>query len=147
MTSILNAESPQLVVLTGDLITGEQTNRSNSSLYVDRIVAPLMEQDVPWASVYGNHDSTMNLCPQDVFDREMNSSQDSLTQRMVSDPAAGYTNYFLPVFPHNESVDVPEVIVWFFDTRGGTWCPDDEDRSGTRPDWVDQSVSCYLPSV
>lgn len=143
MTSILNTEHPQLVVLNGDLITGEATNRSNSSAYVDRIIAPLIDQDVPWASTYGNHESASSLCPRDVFQRERESEHgNSLTQRMVSDSKAGYTNYFLPVFPQNES-EVPGVILWFFDTRGGTSCPDAE-GSGTRPDWVDRSVSfCF----
>lgn len=140
MTSILNTEHPQLVVLNGDLITGEAINRSNSSSYVDRILAPLIDQDVPWASTYGNHESASSLCPRDVFQRE-SDRRNSLTESMVSDAAAGYTNYFLPVFPQNES-EVPGAILWFFDTRGGTFCPDAEGGSGTRPDWIDPSVSC-----
>jgi hypothetical protein len=140
MASILNIENPQLVVLNGDLITGEAINRSNSSSYVDRIVAPFIEHNVPWASTYGNHESATSLCPQDVFQRET-GNQDSLTQSMVPNSTAGYTNYFLPVFPNDESVEVPEVILWFFDTRGGTLCPDSEDASNRRPDWVDSSVS------
>lgn len=144
MSTILSIEKPQLAVLNGDLITGEATHRSNSSSYVDRIVAPLVEQDVPWASTYGNHDSSMNLCPFDVFQRETDH-ENSFTQRMVFDSAVGFTNYFLPLFPHNLSVEVPDVILWFFDTRGGNWCSEGEDESGTRPDWVHQSVSflCY----
>lgn len=141
MSTILSIEKPQLAVLNGDLITGEAVHRSNSSSYVDRVVAPFVEQDIPWASTYGNHDSSMNLCPLDVFQRETDH-QNSFTQRMVSDSAAGFTNYFLPVFPHNLSVESPDVILWFFDTRGGNWCSEGEDESGTRrPDWVHQSVS------
>ncbi|KAL4916360.1 Metallo-dependent phosphatase-like protein [Aspergillus aurantiobrunneus] len=139
MTSILSIEDPQLVVLNGDLITGEATQRANSSSYVDRVVAPLVERDVPWASTYGNHDTATNLCAHGVFQRET-THQNSLTQRMVSDAAAGFTNYFLPVFPHNSSAEVPEVILWFFDTRGGTSCLESEDGYGMRPDWVHQSV-------
>lgn len=144
MSTILSIEKPQLAVLNGDLITGEATQRSNSSSYVDRIVAPLVEQDVPWASTYGNHDSSINLCPFDVFQREIDH-QSSFTQRMVTDSAAGLTNYFLPVFPHNQSAEAPEVILWFFDTRGGNLCSEGEDGSGMRPDWIHQSVSllCY----
>lgn len=144
MSTILSIEKPQLAVLNGDLITGEATQKSNSSSYVDRIVAPLVEQDVPWASTYGNHDSSINLCSSDVFQRETDH-RNSFTQRMVSDSGAGFTNYFLPVFPHSQSAEVPEVILWFFDTRGGHLCSDGEDGSSMRPDWVHQSVSllCY----
>lgn len=144
MATVLSIEKPQLAVLNGDLITGEATHSSNSSRYLDRIVEPLVEQDVPWASTYGNHDSSMNLCPFDVFQRETDY-QNSFTQRMVSDPAAGFTNYFLPVFPHNRSTEIPEVILWFFDTRGGDVCSEGGYGSGIRSDWVHQSVSllCY----
>ncbi len=52
--TILESESPQLVVLNGDLITGENTQRANASLYVDKIVASLVSAGVPWASTYGS---------------------------------------------------------------------------------------------
>src|SRR5438105_3510381 len=42
-----------LVVINGDLITGENTFRENSSAYVDRVVAPMVQRSVPWASTYG----------------------------------------------------------------------------------------------
>lgn len=54
MQTVLNNESPQLVVLNGDLITGENTLRDNSTDYVDNIVAPLVEVGLPWASTYGS---------------------------------------------------------------------------------------------
>lgn len=147
MNTILSIEKPQLVVLNGDLVTGDATSRSNSSAYVDRAVAPLVKNNVSWASTYGNHDSATNLCPDDVFRRER-VHQNCFTQRMVSNPAAGFTNYFLPVFSHNSSTaEVPEAILWFFDTRGGSVCSESEDESDRMPDWVHQSVSppyCYL---
>ncbi|KAI7590558.1 hypothetical protein KC316_g3321, partial [Hortaea werneckii] len=61
MNTILDAESPQLVVLNGDLITGENTFLENSTSYIDQIVAPLVQRDLPWASTYGNHDSDFNI--------------------------------------------------------------------------------------
>jgi hypothetical protein len=141
ISTILSIEKPQLVVLNGDLVTGDATSRSNSSAYVDRVVAPLVNNNVSWASTYGNHDSATNLCPDDVFRRER-VHQNCFTQRMVSEPAAGFTNYFLPVFPHNSSAaEVPEVILWFFDTRGGRVCSESEDDSDRIPDWVHQSVT------
>lgn len=54
MQTVLDNESPQLVVLNGDLITGEDTERENSTDYVDEIVAPLVEAGLPWASTYGS---------------------------------------------------------------------------------------------
>ena len=115
MNTILPIKKPQLAVLNGDLVTGDATSRSNSSTYVNRALAPLVKNNVSWASTYRNHDSATNLCPDNVFGRER-VHQNWFTQRMVSDPAAGFTNYFLPVFPHSSTAaEVPDVILWFFD--------------------------------
>lgn len=54
MQTVLDSEATQLVVLNGDLITGENTFRENSTDYVDRIVAPIVEAGLPWASTYGS---------------------------------------------------------------------------------------------
>lgn len=53
MNTVLDNESPQLVVLNGDLITGEDTSLSNSTAYLDRIVQPMVQRGLPWASTYG----------------------------------------------------------------------------------------------
>lgn len=53
MNSVLDSESPQLVVLNGDLITGENTYLFNSTYYVDRIVQPMVQRGLEWASTYG----------------------------------------------------------------------------------------------
>jgi len=53
MNTVLDNESPQLVVLNGDLITGENTYLSNSTYYVDRIVQPMVQRGLSWASTYG----------------------------------------------------------------------------------------------
>lgn len=52
--TVLDNESPQLIILNGDLITGEDTFKENSTDYVDEIVAPFVEAGLPWASTYGS---------------------------------------------------------------------------------------------
>lgn len=54
MQTVLDIETPQLVVLNGDLITGENTFKENATDYVDEIVAPLVASGLPWASTYGS---------------------------------------------------------------------------------------------
>lgn len=54
MQSVLEVESPELVVLNGDLITGENTFKENATAYVDKIVHPLVRAGLPWASTYGS---------------------------------------------------------------------------------------------
>ncbi|KAJ5359971.1 hypothetical protein N7517_009162 [Penicillium concentricum] len=142
MRSVLSSENVQLVVLNGDLISGEATQSSNSSLYVDRIVEPLVDRGLPWASTYGNHDSEVNLDPEEMF-RQETKYENSLTQRSVLSSTAGITNYYLPIFPHEGSNDdSPAFILWFFDSQGGHYALTEKEdgKSGARQNWVDDSV-------
>ena len=118
MNTILSAESPQLVVLNGDLITGENTYLENSTTYLDQIIAPLVKHDMLWTSTYGNHDSDFNLSRADLFRKEQ-QFPGSLTQSVRLPLDAGITNYYLPVYPSNNSMNAPALILWFFDSRGG----------------------------
>jgi len=54
MEAVLDKEPTDLVVLNGDFITGENTFRENSTNYVDLLVKPLVERNLPWASTYGS---------------------------------------------------------------------------------------------
>lgn len=127
---VLERESPQLVVLNGDLISGDSTSSKNATLYFDQIVAPIVELGLPWATTYGNHDNQAYSKSTDLFRREQDY-ENSLTKNMLpGNPSAGVSNYFLQVYSAFGSQDVPEVILWFFDSRGG-----DEPH-----DWVDDSV-------
>ncbi|KAH8689015.1 Metallo-dependent phosphatase-like protein [Talaromyces proteolyticus] len=141
MNAILDVEEPQLIVLNGDLITGENTYKQNSSSYLDRIVEPLVERGLSWASTYGNHDSQFNLSRQDIFWREKRY-RNSLTQSMVWTETSGVSNYFLPVYSSDERDPVPKAILWFFDSRGGVKYQQTDDRGNTVAisDFVDESV-------
>jgi hypothetical protein len=142
MNAVLDAESPQLVVLNGDIITGENTYFHNSTHYVDEIVQPLVQRKLAWASTSGNHDSNYNLSRQGIFERE-HRYPSSLTGYMVPGENAGVSNYFLEVFSHDVRKTVPELILWFFDSRGGTKYQtlDKDGNTVTIPENVDESVS------
>jgi hypothetical protein len=101
---VLDAESPDLVVLNGDLITGENAFLENSTVYVDEIVGPLVERGLTWASTYGNHDSSYNLSRSALLARE-NRWPNSRTKQMVSGRDAGVTNYYLPVYGSGDKND------------------------------------------
>ncbi|KAL2842154.1 Metallo-dependent phosphatase-like protein [Aspergillus pseudoustus] len=144
LNKVLDAESrPDLVVLNGDLITGENTFLENSTSYVDQIVAPFVARGLPWASTYGNHDGQYNLSSTALLARE-NKYPGSLTQSMVPGREAGVTNYYLPVYGSGtrRPWSAPKLILWFFDSRGGSYFQerDDEGNEVPRPNWVDYSV-------
>ena len=131
MKKVLDYENSQLVVLNGDLISGYGTTGDNATLYLDQILAPVVEKGLPWATTYGNHDNQGYSKSEDLFKREKYYNN-SLTMNMLPELSeAGISNYYLKVFPASTDQDVPEAILWFFDSRGG-----DEPR-----DWVDDTVS------
>ena len=51
---ILDAEKPDLVILTGDQVHHD-TSDSQTALF--KVVAPVIERSIPFAAVFGNHDS------------------------------------------------------------------------------------------
>lgn len=143
MNSILDVEHPQLIVLNGDLITGDDALRENSSHYLDEIVRPILQHGLPWASAYGNHDSAFNLSSQALFAREKRY-RNSLTESMVDGDSAGVTNYFLPVYgSQKQTTDHPSLLLWFFDSQAGNYYQkhDEDGNEIPRPSWVDQNVS------
>ena len=140
MQQVLDDEKPQLVVLNGDLITGENTYLENSTEYVDQIVAPMIERKLPWASTYGNHDSAFNLSRNDILARERRH-RNARTMQMVFGQNAGVTNYYLQIYPSDGST-VPAFLLWFFDSRGGHYFQQQTEFGDriSQPAWVDQSV-------
>jgi len=51
---ILDLEKPDLVILTGDQVHHD-TSDSQTALF--KVVAPIVERSIPFAAVFGNHDS------------------------------------------------------------------------------------------
>jgi hypothetical protein len=153
MNTILDNESPQLVILNGDLITGENTFLENATVYVDMIVQPLVQRGLAWASTYGNHDSSFNISREGIYKRET-AYQGCLTKKMVNGNSSGLTNYYLPVYsatggPYVGGEEQPALLLWFFDSRGG-YAFQEKDSQGNWvgiPEWVDQSVSVTLIRV
>lgn len=146
MDTVLSKEHMDFAVLNGDLVTGESVYPSNGSLYIDRVVEPLVRHGMPWGSAYGNHDSSVNITKDQIFARETRYTG-SMTSRAVAGglDRVGVSNYYLPVYASrdaNPNIDGPELIMWFFDTRDG-WKYQGNDRSDKWEGydaWVHQDV-------
>ncbi|KAH8204510.1 hypothetical protein TruAng_001284 [Truncatella angustata] len=150
LNQVLDSETPGLVVLNGDLITGENTYLENSTEYVDQIVGPIVQRGLTWASTYGNHDHNFNVTGSTILAREK-LWPNSRTQQMVFGLESGISNYYLPVYDPSccASGCAPELLLWFFDSRGG-WYYQMLDESGNQvgqPDWVDISVVNWFEST
>ncbi|CAA7268305.1 unnamed protein product [Cyclocybe aegerita] len=144
MRTVLGSENPDYVVINGDLITGENTFRENSTLLIDEIMEPINEAKVPFSSTHGNHDNQANITHIEEIERELKVAPMSYT-RVGPDGVGGTQgpgNYWVPIYA-KESDLAPILILWFFDSRGG-FSPNP--NSIPVPDWVDASVSDWIKS-
>lgn len=57
MGDILDLEKPEMVVFTGDMISGKDLNTAKAyeNAY-SNLTRPIVERGIPWAAVFGNHD-------------------------------------------------------------------------------------------
>ncbi|KAF9256381.1 Metallo-dependent phosphatase [Marasmius fiardii PR-910] len=144
MKTVLPDEKPDYVVLNGDLITGENTFRENSTTLIDEIVAPLNAVKVPFSSTHGNHDNNPNITHLEEIEREQKVAPLSYTR--VGPPGVGGNggpgNYWVPIYAKHSDT-VPTLVLWFFDSRGG-FSPGA--NSTPVPDWVDETVAGWIES-
>ncbi|KAF2107541.1 Metallo-dependent phosphatase-like protein [Lophiotrema nucula] len=146
INKMLDQESSDLVVLNGDLVTGENVSSDNGTHYIDQIVGPLTQRGRPWASTYGNHDHSRTSSTAAILKREKDLGDKlALTSSMLqgNESKIGTSNYYLPVYSSTGGGNPTLVmLLWFFDSRGG------REFGKTQPDgkdvpmdeWVDQDV-------
>ncbi|XP_023735562.1 probable inactive purple acid phosphatase 16 [Lactuca sativa] len=67
MSTILDSENPDFVVYLGDVITANNLPIHNASFYWNQAISPTRERNIPWASLFGNHDDAPFEWPIDWF--------------------------------------------------------------------------------
>ncbi|KAF5750250.1 inactive purple acid phosphatase 16 isoform X3 [Tripterygium wilfordii] len=67
MSTVLDHETPDFVVYLGDVITANNMAIPNASLYWNQALSPAKSRDIPWASVFGNHDDAPFEWPMEWF--------------------------------------------------------------------------------
>ncbi|KAI0746576.1 Metallo-dependent phosphatase [Daedaleopsis nitida] len=143
MNTVLPSENPDYVVLNGDLITGENTFRENSTKLIDEIVGPLNKFKIPFSSTHGNHDNEPNITHAEEITREMQVAPLSYTRFAPSwadGQGYGPGTYWVPVYTKVSDLK-PSLILWFFDSRGGF---SEGANSKPLPDFVDEAVAQWI---
>lgn len=128
----------QLSVFNGDQVTGENLSPSNASSYLSLVFSAAVSHSTPFTSVYGNHDNAPSISHSLLYAYEKEHFGTlSLTQSTPTsaEDQNGRFNYFLEVWGEEVGFGVPEVILWFFDSRSGIF-----DDPSDYEDWVDPSV-------
>lgn len=93
MESVLDAEQPDLIVYTGDVIAGKGCDDPAESYRA--AVALAEERGIPWAAVFGNHDDEGTLSREQLAQVQL-EHRHCLSQIGPSD-IAGTSNYILQV--------------------------------------------------
>jgi hypothetical protein len=126
MNSVLDNEHSDLVVLNGDLISCEYVAPGKDNDLIDRIVAPLVIRNLPFAATFGNHDYSETCNPRSMAShmwwdiKGRNDNKLSFTTQSVEGPTEeiGWSNYFIPVYSSTDGSKL-EMLLWFFDSKGG----------------------------
>ncbi|GJE86758.1 metallo-dependent phosphatase [Phanerochaete sordida] len=140
MNTVLASEKPDFIVLNGDQITGENTFRENSTVYIDEILAPINSANIPFCSTQGNHDNQVNITHTEEIQRELSHTTLSYTR---INPAGGkYApgTYWVPVYAHKNDFQ-PALIIWAFDSEAGV---SEGANSTALPDFVQASVASWI---
>lgn len=107
MRYILDAEKPDLVVYTGDLVFAKPAKPA-----YDKALEPVIERGLPFAVILGNHDIEYDLTGEEIL-QHLQSKPGNLTSTVEG--VAGVTNYALTI--KNRVGDHEAAVLYFFDTH------------------------------
>ncbi|MDR2564272.1 MAG: metallophosphoesterase family protein [Prevotellaceae bacterium] len=103
----LDAEKPNLVIFTGDIVYGRPADTSLLT-----VLAPVVERNLPFAFVFGNHDDEFDLTRSQLFDLAKNLPG-NLTA--TTPGITGITNFILPIASHSSEKTC--FVMYFFDSN------------------------------
>lgn len=90
MNEVLEAEKPDLVIFTGDMIWSKPAADG-----LRKLTEPVVAHKIPFAVVYGNHDAEQGLTPEELYD-VLKTIPYSITPNREKG-LSGFTNYILPL--------------------------------------------------
>lgn len=96
MNEIIQKETPDLIAVTGDLIWSEDEGTEQN---YRRVLDHLSQWDIPFAIVYGNHDSEANITREELFEIQKEYPL-SIAERGPKD-IHGVGNYTLTIESHD----------------------------------------------
>ncbi|KAK5171702.1 uncharacterized protein LTR77_003338 [Saxophila tyrrhenica] len=139
LETLLDDEKPDLVILSGDQVEGPSAPDTQSALF--KLVAPLIERNIPYASIFGNHD--------DEGARSLSRTQQmALLQTLPGNlahpgPAEvdGVGNYYLEI--QAEKSQHSALTIYLLDSHSLT--PDEKNYRGY--DWIKPSQISWFKTT
>lgn len=136
MQEVLEAEKPDLVIYTGDVVFGKPARKA-----LDKALAPVLERRLPFAVTWGNHDDEHDLSRQQLYDY-VKQLPGNLTGRVEG--LSGVTNYVLPLKSSHEEKDA--ALLYVLDSHSYSALPASKGYDWIKPDqvaWYLQQSNAY----
>ncbi len=110
MAAVLDAEKPDLVVYTGDNLSGGCLLPEKG---LERLASPAIERGIPWALVFGNHDDEGPASREDQM--EIVRALPHCLSMPGPEDVDGVGNFILPVHASSDA-DKAAALLYFFDS-------------------------------
>ena len=127
MGEVLDAEKPDLVIYTGDLVYGKPAAEA-----LDKALEPVISRHLPFAVTFGNHDDEQDMTRKQLYDYIKNKPG-NLTSTVKG--LSGVTNYILPL--KSSDGKKKAFILYIFDSQAYSHLPQIKGYDWIKPDQVD----------
>lgn len=107
MNEVLDAEKPDLVIYTGDVIYGKPASEG-----LDRALEPAVSRRIPFAVTWGNHDDEQDMTRRELFEY-IKDKPGNLTRTVEG--ISGVTNFVLPLKSSDGKQDA--AVLYVFDSN------------------------------
>ncbi|QIA07082.1 metallophosphoesterase family protein [Draconibacterium halophilum] len=110
--AIMEAEKPDLVILTGDIVTGSGDNWPTLASW-ELLTEVLIQYKTPYAVTFGNHDDEAQISRKELL-KYLSKRPYCVISDEGGDEVKGIGNYVLPIYNQNEIV---EKLIYCLDSR------------------------------
>ncbi|WP_455505431.1 metallophosphoesterase family protein [Coprobacter sp.] len=137
---VLEQEKPDLVVLTGDIVTGHPAKKG-----WDSVLSPVLQQNIPFMVTLGNHDDEQDLSRKQVA--ELVVSYPLNLNTICVDSVTGYLNDALPIMGHMSGR--PAFLLYGLDSNNYSTIQGIKGYGWFTPDQIEwyNCQSCYYKSL
>ena len=130
MHDIIQFEKPELIVLTGDIISGKDAD----SAYAQRdILTRLSSNKIPWSIVFGNHDDEGSCSRRQLWQIAASIPYNCCPPKVPD--ISGVSNYVLDICSADS--DNASYILFMIDSNGYSTEKDFEDYGWIMPDQIE----------
>lgn len=137
--SVMDIEKPDLVVLTGDIVTGKGENWPTIESW-DVLTGLLIKYKTPYAIAFGNHDDEAQISREELL-AYLSTRPYCIISDEGGDNLKGVGNYTLPVFNKKGKV---EKIIYCIDS--GSYSPAKE-KGVDGYDWIRRSQIDWFAEI